>query len=219
MTWALLKNLHLYRDNQREGVWHGEGPVGEINAQTTALIVGTGDIGRKYAAMLKPFGAHILGVRRTRGGSLAEIDELHFIEELPRLIPCADIVFLCLPGGEHTSGLIGKQEFSAMKRGAILINVGRGSVVDTEALVAGLIEGKPAAAGLDVTDPEPLPPGHPLWQMKNVWITPHVAGGLHMARTLDEIEKIALRNLTLLLEGKEPVNIVDRERGYAVAPG
>ncbi|GHU78747.1 dehydrogenase [Clostridia bacterium] len=214
VTWMLLKKLHLYRDNQNKGIWSDEGMVGEINENTTALIIGTGDIGRRYAAMIKPFGARILGVKRTRGGTIPEIDELYCTDELPSLLPRADIVFLCLPGGKSTTGLIGESEFGVMKEGAVIINVGRGGAIDTAALQNALLGGRLAAAGLDVTDPEPLPAGHPLWGIKNAFITPHVSGGFHLAQTLGNIEKIAIRNLLLLKDGKEPENIVDRELGY-----
>ncbi|MDR0884809.1 MAG: D-2-hydroxyacid dehydrogenase [Clostridiales Family XIII bacterium] len=214
MTWALLKKLHLYRDNQNQNIWHDEGTVGDIDKNTTVLILGTGDIGLRYAAMLQPFGAHIIGVRRTSGGSFPEIDELYTMEALPSLLPRADIIFLCLPGGQYTTGLIGETEFTVMKDSAVLINVGRGNAIVTSALEEALRSGKLAAAGLDVTDPEPLPLEHPLWKLPNVFLTPHVSGGFHLAQTLDNIADIAVRNLLRLRDGQVPENIVNRTLGY-----
>lgn len=136
----------------------------------TVLIVGMGSIGRMLADRLAPFGSTVVGVAsRAR-------DDLHGIDELPRLLPDADAVVVLVPLSESTRGLIGRSELAAMRDGALLVNAARGPVVDTVALVAEL-SGPRLRAVLDVTDPEPLPDGHPLWTAPGVLsITPHIAG-------------------------------------------
>lgn len=101
---------------------------------------------------------------------------MHGIDELPALLPTADIVVLIVPGGEGTRGLLGADELAALPDGALVVNVGRGTAIDTDALVAEVGKGRLRAA-LDVVDPEPLPPEHPLWTERGVLITPHIAGG------------------------------------------
>jgi phosphoglycerate dehydrogenase-like enzyme len=136
----------------------------------TVLIVGMGSIGRQVGAFLEPFGTRVVGVAsRAR-------DDLHGIDELPDLLPSADAVVVLAPLTDDTSGLIGAAELAAMRDGALLVNAARGAVVDTDALVAEVTIGRLRAV-LDVTDPEPLPDGHPLWTAPGVLsITPHMAG-------------------------------------------
>src|SRR5690606_30484559 len=133
------------------------------------LIVGAGDIGVGVAARLAPFEVSITRVaRRPRPG-------VHGVDELPELLPHADVVALLVPLTDATRGMVDKDFLGRMADGALLVNAARGPVVDTAALTEELSTGRIGAA-LDVTDPEPLPPDHPLWRMPNVLITPHVAG-------------------------------------------
>lgn len=139
-------------------------------AEWTVLIVGMGSIGRRVQQYLAPFGAEVIGVAsRAR-------DDLHGIDELASLLPGADAVVVLAPLTDATRGLIGAGELAAMRDGAVLVNAARGPVVDTDALVAEVSTGRLRAV-LDVTDPEPLPDGHPLWSAPGVIsITPHIAG-------------------------------------------
>jgi phosphoglycerate dehydrogenase-like enzyme len=214
MAWALLKKLHLYRDNQRSHLWRQEGDVASIR-NATVLIVGMGDIGRHFARMAKAFGACILAVRRQAGVGAEGADETHPLSELRGLLPRADVVLVCLPGNASTRGILGAAEFAVMKRTALLLNVGRGLSVDTAALSEALASGQIFGAGLDVTDPEPLPEGHPLWAEPNALITPHVAGGFHLPATLDAVVRIAAENLRRIGNGEAPLNIVNRSLGYS----
>jgi phosphoglycerate dehydrogenase-like enzyme len=139
-------------------------------ADWTVLIVGMGSIGHKVQAYLQPTGAHTVGI-----ASVAR-DDLHGIDELAELLPEADAVVLLTPLTAETEKLISTAELQAMKDGAVLINAARGGVVDTDALVTELRRGRIQAI-LDVTEPEPLPPGHPLWSAAGLLsITPHLAG-------------------------------------------
>ena len=136
----------------------------------TVLVVGMGSIGRRVGQLLAPFGTTVVGVAsRAR-------EDVHGVEELPDLLPAADAVVLLTPLTERTRGLIGAAELAAMRDGALLVNAARGAVVDIDALLAEVGTGRLRAV-LDVTDPEPLPDGHPLWTASGVLaITPHIAG-------------------------------------------
>ena len=144
---------------------------GEDLAGKTVLIVGYGSIGVAIEARLAAFGVKILRVAR----SARPEPEVFAVSELKRLLPEADVVVAIVPLTEETRGLIGAEEIGLMKRGALLVNAARGPVVATEALVEALDQHRIRAA-LDVTDPEPLPVGHPLWLAPNCLITPHVGG-------------------------------------------
>jgi phosphoglycerate dehydrogenase-like enzyme len=135
------------------------------------LLVGHGAIGKEIESMLAPFRVGLLRVaRRARTNP-----DVHAIADLDRLLPKADVVVLILPSTPETHHLIGSRQMELMRQGALLVNAARGPIVDTDSLVAVLNQGKIRAA-LDVTDPEPLPVGHPLWKCPNLFITPHIGG-------------------------------------------
>jgi phosphoglycerate dehydrogenase-like enzyme len=186
---ASLKRFPLYRDMQKLEQWKGQASVtdgylnergaqvgqyqvlGEDLAGKTVLIVGYGSIGAAIEARLAPFGVKVLRVARS-----AKVEpEVHAVSELRRLLPEADVVVAIVPLTDETAGLIGEEEIGLMKPGCLLVNAARGPVVVTEALVKALHERRIRAV-LDVTDPEPLPVGHPLWSAPNCMITPHVGG-------------------------------------------
>ncbi|MBN9614536.1 MAG: hydroxyacid dehydrogenase [Acidobacteriales bacterium 59-55] len=184
-----LKRFPFYRDMQLRGEWKGQASVpdgflneggaqvgqyrvlGEDLAGKTVLIVGYGSIGAAIEARLAPFGVKIDRVAR----SARSTPEVHSVNHLQRLLPDADVVVLIVPLTAETRGLMGATEIELMKRGALLVNAARGPVVVTDALVEAL-EQRRIRAVLDVTDPEPLPEGHPLWAAPNCLITPHVGG-------------------------------------------
>ncbi len=209
----LYKNLHFYRDNQAGGKWCYEGKVKGI-FNSTALMVGLGDIGGQFASRLKALGAYTIGIRRTDSSKPDYLDELYFIDELEKLLPRADIVALSLPETNLTRKIIDEKTLGLMKKDAVLINVGRGSAIDTEALCNALEKGQLLGAALDVTDPEPLPAEHRLWRIRNAVITPHVSGGFSLDETKERIVKIAAKNLEALVSGKNFINIIDKTMGY-----
>jgi len=137
----------------------------------TVLMVGYGAIGKEIERMLTPF--HVKMIRVARGARTEP--EVHAVAELDSLLPRAEIVILILPSTAESNKLIGTSQFAQMRQGALLVNAARGPIVDTDALVGALHSGRIRAA-LDVTEPEPLPEGHPLWNCPNLLITPHVAG-------------------------------------------
>lgn len=209
MTLTLLKRLPGYRDAQRTHAWRSLGQVGTLwNAKV--LVIGLGDIGGTYARLCRGCGSHVTGLRRHPGEVPDYLDALLPMERLDELLPDADVVALFLPGGEATHRLLSRGRIARMKPGALVINGGRGTVLDTDALCKALHSGALGGAGLDVTDPEPLPPQHPLWDEPTALITPHVAGNFHLPETLDRIVNIAADNLRRYQVGEPLRNQMDR---------
>ena len=161
VTLMMAKNLHLYRDQQFAGVWRDLGEVVPIQG-SRVLVLGLGDIGTEYALRMYTLGADITGITRTHKEGPPFVQKMAVTEELDQLLPEADIVALSLPGGDGTRGILGEKQIRLMKEGALLLNVGRGNAVDTDALTRALETGHLRGAALDVTDPEPLPAGHPI---------------------------------------------------------
>ncbi|WP_411101745.1 2-hydroxyacid dehydrogenase [Streptomyces sp. cmx-4-9] len=169
-------------------------------ADKSVLIVGYGSIGSAVEDRLVPFECGPVA-RVARTARTTARGPVHALAELPRLLPYADVVILCTPLTEDTRGLVGTGFLSRMKDGALLVNVARGPVVDTNSLLAELESGRLRAA-LDVTDPEPLPAGHPLWHAPNVLITPHVGGSSTAFEP--RAKRLLARQLTRFAQG-EPV--------------
>lgn len=213
MLLMLTKKLYAFRDNQNNRVWEPAGKVKTVMG-ANVLILGAGDIGTEFAKRVKAFGATTIGVRRTLGEKPDCYDEMHLIDDLDTLLPHADVVAMSLPGTPATTHIINRERIALMKDDAILLNVGRGSAIDLEALCDAMEAGKLWGAGLDVTEPEPLPADHRLWGIKNVVLTPHSAGGFHLKQTVDFITGIFTRNLRHLLAGEALENLVDFTTGY-----
>lgn len=210
----LIKKLHLYRDNQSRSLWHDEGAVTSISGSTT-LVIGLGDIGSQFARRMQALGSTVLGIRRMpAAGKPVYVSSVHSLTELDDLLPLADVVALSLPETPQTVHLINRERMALMKPGAVLLNVGRGNAIETEALCDALVSGHLGSAGLDVTDPEPLPADHRLWSLPNALITPHVSGFYHLKATLDSIVALATRNLGRFIRGEQLENVVDRSTGY-----
>jgi phosphoglycerate dehydrogenase-like enzyme len=167
----------------------------------TALIMGFGAIGRRVAKLLAPLGMNLVVMRRSPKGD--EPGKTIRPEEIETLLPDCDHVLDILPDNASTKKFMGRGRFERMNPSAIFYNIGRGTTVDQDALAAALFEHRIAAAYLDVTDPEPLPPSHPLWSAPNCYITPHIAGG--HANEFDRLVKHFLDNLKLF-EAGTPLN-------------
>jgi phosphoglycerate dehydrogenase-like enzyme len=160
---------------QARGEWLNEpGMTARELTGSRVLIVGAGSIGRAIEERLAPFEVEVTRVARTARPA----QDVHAVEELPELLPYADVVILVVPLTEQTHGMVDADFLAALPDGALLVNAARGPVVDTGALLTELSAGRISAA-LDVTDPEPLPAGHPLWQLPNVFLTPHIGGAVH----------------------------------------
>lgn len=210
---CLMKKLDMYRLNQKNREWKDEGPVTSVYGSKT-LIVGFGDIGSEFGVRMNALGSSITAIRKNIDTKPEYVDAIYNMDSLYDCLKEADIVATCLPGTVQTMKVFDKKAFESMKDGAYFINVGRGTAVDTEALYNALKSGKLAGAALDVTDPEPLPEDHKLWELPNVLITPHVSGGYHLKETHNRIVGIAVRNIMHLIKGEEFENLVDMNTGY-----
>ena len=213
MTFALIRNFPQYKANQVEHVWKDEGRIISIEGATVAVL-GMGDIGSFYARKMNALGARVIGVRRHEHPKPDYVDEQATFEQLDEVLAKADIVAMVLPGGEETRHLINDRTLALMKEGSFILNVGRGSSIDQEALCRALESGHIQGAALDVTDPEPLPADHPLWSCRNVLITPHVAGWWHLRETFNRVVRIFGTNLKHFVNGEALENIVNRNLGY-----
>ncbi|MET7368655.1 2-hydroxyacid dehydrogenase [Streptomyces sp. NPDC005566] len=173
-------------------------------ADKSVLVVGYGSIGAAIEDRLEPFECARV-VRVARSARASARGPVHALEELPALLPEADIVILSTPLNPSTQGLVGAEFLAAMPDGALLVNVARGAVVDTAALLSELESGRLRAA-LDVTDPEPLPAGHPLWHAPNVLITPHVGGST--SAFLPRAKRLLAGQITRFAAGEQVHNLV-----------
>lgn len=176
LTLALLRGLWRAAADQAQARWDRQA-YGDLRSLrgAEAVIIGFGPIGKAIAARLRACGARVTGVSRT-GAADPAADAMAAIANLDDALPGADLVVIALPLNAETRGLIDRRRFDLFRRGALLINIARGAVVDTGALVDALRDGRLGGAGLDVTDPEPLPSEHALWRAPNCLITPHVGG-------------------------------------------
>lgn len=208
----LLKNMLLYRDNMKKPVWEPRNDVQTV-FRSTVLVLGAGNIGRNYALRVRAMGAKTIGIRRSPS-PLPEFDEVYSMAELDRLLPEADCVAMCLPATPETVRVMTRERLFRMKKGAVLVNAGRGNAVDPEGLYDALTSGHLRGAAIDVTDPEPLPLTSPLWQVPNLLITPHSAGGMRVRYTVERICEIAAHNLRAVMDGKIPEKTVDKNGGY-----
>lgn len=195
----------------QQEVWDEEPHPMEINGRTL-LVVGYGAIGQELGRRARACGMRVVGVKRdpTRGGEHA--DSVLGTEALDTALAVADFVVLATPFTPETKHLFDRRRFEAMKKTAYFINIGRGVLVDTNALLAALQEKLIAGAAIDVAEQEPLPPDSPLWTAPNLLITPHLAGASE--RLWHRHAALALENLDRYFAGRELLNVVDKQRGY-----
>ncbi len=206
------RNIKAFNAQMPEG-WNTdrELPMIELSGKT-ALIIGLGGIGTQIAQRAAAFGMTVLALDPKDIPIHRDVAYVGKPDELDDLLPRADVVFSAVPHTPATEGMIGARQFDLMKQDVYFINVSRGKIVDTDALVAALESGKVRAAGLDVTDPEPLPTDHPLWTMSNVTITPHLAT---ISDRLAERRTALLRdNVARFVNGRPLRNVVDKQAGY-----
>jgi glyoxylate/hydroxypyruvate reductase len=207
--WCLwfTQRTELFRAQQREGRWRQVDPLRLHGA--TLCIVGLGDIGRAIARAARGLGMRVSGVTQS-GKKASDVERVYRARDIKTALPAADFVVLTVPLTPATRHLVGAPELAVMKPSAWLVNIARGPIVDEAALVQALSAKRLAGAVLDVFDEEPLPPGHPLWTLDNVVITPHISG----PSTPGEIAPIFNDNLRRYLSGRPLRFQVDRKRGY-----
>ena len=203
---ALGRRIHEAQTNAAQQKWDSTQNTRMFSLDgKTIAIVGFGAIGKEAALRLRPFGAHVIGISRTAAPSdLA--DEVAPASELDAILPRADIVMLSTPLTDATRRLFDASRIARMKKGAVLINIARGQIVDTHAMVEALQSGQLGGAGLDVTDPEPIPADHPLWRAPNAIVTPHVAAAGGYRR----LGLFAAANVAAFLRGETPKALIER---------
>ena len=198
---AMYRQLSMHIRNQAVGHWVSTRPssgAGDLKG-SAVLILGYGSIGRALERRLLPFGVDVLRVARMERDGVAPISRLY------DLLPLADAVVILLPVTDETIGLVDRRFLAAMREGALLVNAARGSIVRTDALLEALAEGHVRAA-LDVTDPEPLLTGHPLWAAPNTLITPHIGGTV--TKVIDRAWALVGRQVRHYLAGEPLENVV-----------
>jgi phosphoglycerate dehydrogenase-like enzyme len=214
---AFTRKLHFARDMQRERRWGQEelyagGPeFGQLEGTTLGLI-GPGAVGRAIAGRARALGMRVIAVRRHPDRTAPELDAAWGIERLPELLEQSDWVVIAAPLTPETRGMIGAPEIARLRRSAVLVNLGRGALVDEGALTQALERGEIAGAALDVFEREPLPESSPLWSMPQVIVTPHVSGfgPRYWSRGIDLFGE----NLKRWIQGEPLQNVVDKSAGY-----
>jgi phosphoglycerate dehydrogenase-like enzyme len=212
MLLTLSRDIDRFLEDKRQQRWQPRPYVGiELNGRT-AVILGMGGIGTQIAFRAWAHGMSIIGVDPEDIPFMPVIQRVVKPDQLDDVLPLADVVFMTAPHTPQSHKMMGAEQFRLMKKGAYFIAVSRGATYELDALVDAVQGGHLAGAGVDVTDPEPLPEGHPLWTCENVVITPHIAGrsDKDRARMVGTIKE----NIRRFVEGRQLVNIVDKSKGY-----
>jgi len=212
MALMLVRNLHGSVRIQQSAHWDTAAVSGNLGtlAGGTLCVAGLGAIGRHCAAIGRLMGMRVIGISRS-GRADPAVDQVVTPDKRRDAFAASRLVMLLLPGTEETRGFVGKAEMDVL-RGAWLVNGGRGTAVDTDELVRALQDGRVRGAGLDVTEPEPLPDRHPLWSLPNVVISPHY-GGNHPGYE-DESLEVFCSNLRRWVRGEPLEFVVDKSKGY-----
>lgn len=207
---AGAKDLPRLLGQQADRQWSGRWAMRQVH-EMTVLVVGLGGIGKQTARLAKALGAYVLGTKRNPE-PVEHVDEVHPTADLAALVGRADAIVFTLPGTAATDGLYGAELIAATKPGAIIVNVGRGTVIDEPSLIKGLDSGHLGSAFLDVFAVEPLPAESPLWAMPQVVVAPHTAAlSPHEDRRIAEL---FAKNLRRLLDGEDLINVVDTRHFY-----
>lgn len=210
----LAKGSHTSGRLQQQRRWQHR--VSRKIQGQSALVVGTGSVGREIARLFTAVGMKVSGAGRSERPGDADFQQIHSSKDLARVVRNYDYLVLAAPLTADTRGLVDANVLEAMKPTAHLINVGRGQLVDTAALIAALSSSVIAGAALDVVDPEPLPEDHELWGMENVIITPHMSGDT--TDYLDDLGKLFVDNLRRYCNGAPLLNVVDKALGFVTSP-
>lgn len=210
---SLIKHLNVYRIYQQDHDWKDAGHVTSIYGSKT-LVVGLGDIGSEFGQKMHLLGSSVTGIRRHTDSKPDWLEAIYPLDKLDDIIGDFDFVALSIPNTKATAHLMDLSRLKKMKKSAILINVGRGNAVVTADLNKALNEGIIAGAAVDVTDPEPLPADNPLWDARNIIITPHTSGQYHLPETLERIIRLSAENLKAYTTGQPLKSLVDFNTGY-----
>ena len=210
----LLRRMPEFQDIVRRREWVSELPMRSIYG-SRITVLGAGDIGTNFARRAKALGAgHICGVSRSGRNPDPAYDRMLPQEQLDQVLPETEILVMALPSVADTVGILSRERIALLPRDAIVVNVGRGTAIDQEALMEALNAGRIAGAALDVVVPEPLPREHPLWSTRNLLLTPHISGNMSLGYTCDRNLDMFCRDLDNYAAGRPLEHRVDRKRGY-----
>ena len=209
---ALTRGLNTFFTEKEKEHWDREGRELLELQDMTAVVIGVGGIGSQIAQRAHGFGMKVIGVDPKDLPPNINVTRMVYPSQLDSVLPLADVVFISTPLTPESRRMMGPHQFDLLKKSAFFVAVSRGGLYDTPSLVKALDSHKLAGAGLDVTDPEPLPPGHPLWKFPNVVITPHVAGnspGSYARRVT-----VFKENISHFVRNEPMRNVVDKQKGY-----
>ncbi|MDD3346706.1 D-2-hydroxyacid dehydrogenase [Oscillibacter sp.] len=214
VTLMLLRRMPEYTEPLRNHEWAPPRAIRSIR-DSEITVLGTGNIGSNVAQRMRGMGAaRIVGLSRSGKAREAVYDELYPTSELDKVLPNTHILVMALPSTAETFGILSRERIALLPQDAIVINVGRGTAVDQSALVDALNAGQIAGAGLDVMVPEPLPKDDPLWNAKNLVLTPHTSGNLTLGYTCEANVDMFCADLGNYAAGRPLTHLVDRSRGY-----
>lgn len=212
MLLALTRQLYKSVPARTREEWRRDGyNMVELRGKT-AVVIGVGGIGAQIAQRAQAFGMKVIGVDPEDMPLNPYISRMVYPDRLDSVLPEADVVFVSAPHTPRSEGMMGPRQFELLKPGGYFIAVSRGKLYDTDALVKALDSKRLAGAGLDVTNPEPLPKGHPLWRFENVVITPHMAG--QSDHVQERIVALVKENIARFVNGQPLLNVVDKQKGY-----
>lgn len=211
---VMMRRLDQFMAETREGQWNKPRPQKSLK-DSRITVLGTGDIGTTFAKRARAFEpAYIIGVCRSGRAGADVYDKVLPVSQLDSVLPETDLLAMSLPATNETRGILSRERLALMPQGAYVVNVGRGSAIDEEALADALDSEHLAGAALDVFQTEPLPQGNRLWKTKNLLITPHVAGNMTLAYTKDKNVNMFLDDLENFTKGTSLKYLVDRKLGY-----
>ena len=210
----MMRNLTDYYADSLNGRWSTPKPQKSLK-DCKITVLGTGDIGTNFARRARAFEpSRITGVCRSGECADSSYDSLMKVDDLDMILPETELLVMSLPATKETENILSKERIALLPEGAYVVNVGRGSAIDEDALADSLNSGKMAGAALDVFKTEPLPQNSRLWNTKNLLITPHVAGNLTLEHTLNKNVEMFCEDLVNFTSGKEMKYLVDRNKGY-----
>ncbi len=211
----LMRRLTDYYSSSINGEWELTHFTQYSLKDSRITVLGTGDIGCEFAKRARAFEpAKIVGISRSGVCSDTSFDEMHKIDSLDKILPETDLLVMSLPSTAETIDILNRSRIGLLPQGAFVVNVGRGTAIDEDAIADALESGHLGGAALDVFKTEPLPADSRLWKIPNLLITPHVAGNLTLEHTLDKNVDMFCEDMVNFFEGRQLVHYVDRKRGY-----
>lgn len=215
VTLMLLRQMPTVQEWMHRHDWSDEKPPMRSVCGSRITVLGTGDIGTSFARRVKAMGAKtVTGVSRSGRHVDDAYDAMYTTAQLDQVLPETEILAMALPGTAETEGILSRSRIALLPKEAVVVNVGRGTAIDQDALMEALNAGRLAGAALDVVRPEPLPPEHPLWNTKNLLLTPHLSGFMSLGITRDTAVALFCEDFENYIAGRPLKRLVDRRKGY-----